>query len=145
VKCPICDRVNTATALRCPQCNQPLTVWLNFDRHAQNAYAAGLALLAEGETNGATDHLWRAAIFAPHNAQYLATFGKVRARQGRYEEALFLLEKAQSVSPNEATAAALSEARTALQPKERSDPTDATATDSAKDSEPAEKEAELPE
>ena len=110
MKCPICCHSVPDNELRCPLCLAPLTVWKNLDMYAEQAFACGLEQVARERLEEAAASLLKAVTFAPEEAAYLDTYGRVLGRLGRYHEAAAVLRRASRLDPNEGTQAALEKA-----------------------------------
>jgi len=104
-QCPHCDFEGIKKdALRCQQCQQPLTDWLNFDVYAAESYRGALALLGDGKTEEAAECLLRATVFDPEESKYLSALGRVFGQLGRYAEAVSALEQALEINSKDETA-----------------------------------------
>lgn len=132
--CPICSFTKVGTAMRCPNCQEPLTLWLNYNSYARQAYQGGLLHLRQGNPAGAAELLTQAVILDPDEPAYSGALGRVLGQLGRYHEAEWVLERAhgQAKSPEVkaawAKAAALAKAPA---PSTPAPPAESTAAPSA--------------
>jgi tetratricopeptide (TPR) repeat protein len=98
--CPICSFAKVGTALRCPNCQSALSLWINFDTYAKEVYRAGLHKLSQGDRSAAAELITQAVVLAPDEAVYAGALGRVLGQLGRYREAAFVLEQAHQRSPS---------------------------------------------
>jgi Flp pilus assembly protein TadD len=111
MKCPFCDSDPIKVVKgKCPNCDQTLTVWINFETYASQAYRASLHALSQGDTGGAAELLLRAVLFTPEEATYLSAYGRVLGQLGRYAEAAAVLARSHKLAPTPETQAALEKA-----------------------------------
>lgn len=104
--CPICSFARVGSALRCPNCQEALTRWINYDNYAKEAYGAGLHCLAQGDRATAAELLTQAVLLAPDEPDYGAALGRVLGQLGRYREAEWVLKRAHGQAPSAPLAAA---------------------------------------
>jgi len=113
--CPICSHTLNGGGVRCPKCQSALTLWLNYEQYARQAYQSGLLRLRGNEPAAAADLLTQAVILAPDEPVYAAALGRVLGQLARYHEAAWVLERAYTQSGAPADQAALVRAQALAQ------------------------------
>lgn len=98
-KCPFCNRQHDGQ-LRCQQCQQRLTEWMNWDTYAQESQAAADTVSTTAGPAAAISCLEHATIFDPDSPHRFAQLGHALLDAEQPDRALVVLQYAQDRFPD---------------------------------------------
>ena len=101
IDCPICPKKNIKDGVNiCPQCGTNLSAILRVRELPDVYYNEGIELVKKGMPDKAIEKLFFALELNPNSIASHIALGKIFTRMNRYDEAVFHLDKALSIEPD---------------------------------------------